>query len=177
MMLWPRLMRASKAESSRLISWKWRPVVGSDEIGEFHALVLTAGERAAVLSQMDIAESDVLEGFQAVHDGFLIVFAEELNGLGNGHLQDVVDVLLMEAHVEYLSFESLAVAGFTGEREVGHELHFHGDDTGTLTFLTTATVGVEGEILGREAHLLGKAGGWHRRLSHRWRDWSVCSFL
>ena len=62
----------------------------------------------------------------------------------------------MEAHVEDLAFESLAVAGFTGEREVGHELHFHGDDTGTLTFLTTATVGVEGEILGREAHLLGK---------------------
>ena len=55
----------------------------------------------------------------------------------------------MEAHVENLSFESLAVAGFTGERKVGHELHFHGDDTGTLTFLTTATVGVEGEILGR----------------------------
>ena len=40
----------------------------SDEIGEFHALVLTTGERGGVLAEFDIAESHLFESFQTLHD-------------------------------------------------------------------------------------------------------------
>ena len=45
---------------------------------------------------------------------------------------------------------------FTLQDEVGHKLHLHRDDTGTLTLLTTTALGVERKILGRKAHLLGQ---------------------
>ena len=52
--------------------------------------------------------------------------------------------------------ETVPVTGLTLEHEVGHELHLDGDDACALTLLTAATLGVEGEILRRESHLLGQ---------------------
>ena len=60
----------------------------------------------------------------------------------------------MIGHVEDVFLETMAVTGFTLQDEVGHELHLYRDDTGSLTLLTTTTLGVEREILWREAHLL-----------------------
>ena len=47
------------------------------------------------------------------------------------------------------------VAGFAFENEVGHELHFHRDDSRPLAFFASAALGVEREILRCVAHLFG----------------------
>ena len=62
----------------------------------------------------------------------------------------------MTGHVEDVFLETVTVTGFTLQNKVGHELHLHRDDTGTLTLLTASALCVEREILGREAHLLGQ---------------------
>ena len=40
----------------------------SDEIGEFHTLVLTAGEGRGVLTELDLAETDFLQRLQPLHN-------------------------------------------------------------------------------------------------------------
>ena len=62
----------------------------SDEVGEFHTLVLTAGEGGGVLAEFDIAEPHLVKGFQSLDDrlahlsGLLVSFSscllKEVNG-------------------------------------------------------------------------------------------------
>ena len=52
--------------------------------------------------------------------------------------------------------ETVPVTGFALEHEIGHELHLDGDRTSTLTLFAATSIGIEGEILRREAHLLGQ---------------------
>ena len=84
---------------------------------------------------------------------------EELNGLIDGHVEDVADVLVVEVDVEYLGLEPLSVAALAGQHEVGHELHLDGDCALAFAFLTTSAIGVEAEIGRCEAHLLRKRLG------------------
>ena len=83
------------------------------------------------------------------------MLAEELDSLGNGHVQNVVDVLSLELYVEDFTLETLSVTFFTFQHEIGHELHFHRDDSRTLAFFASAALGVEREILRCIAHLFG----------------------
>ena len=115
----------------------------TDEIGQFDALVLTTGERAGVLSQFDIAQTNILQGLQTVDDGLLSVGLEELDGLGDGHIQDIVDILALVFHVQDIVLETLAVTGFALQHEVGHELHLDGDSAGTLTLVAASAIGIE----------------------------------
>ncbi len=137
----------------------------SDEIGQLDALVFTTREGAAVLAELDVAKTHILEGLEALHDGFqqlafgfwlLATVAEELDGLGDGHIEDVVDILATIAHIENVVLEAVAVTGFALQHEVGHKLHLDGDDTGTLALVAATAVGIEREILTGEAHLLGQ---------------------
>ena len=64
----------------------------SEIVCQLHALVLAAGEGGAGLPELDVAESDVLQGAQATDDARLTMFGEELDGAIDGHVQNVVDV-------------------------------------------------------------------------------------
>ena len=128
----------------------------ADEVGEFHALVLTAREGRGTLSQMDIVESHLVEGAQPVGNGLFAVAAEKLHCLAHGHVEHVGDILAMEAHIQHLRLEPRAVAALAGQDDVGHELHLDGNLAGTLAFVTSASVGIEGEVLGGIAPLLGE---------------------
>ena len=59
-------------------------------------------------------------------------------------------------HVEDIALEALTVADGTLEGEVGHELHLDGDFTGTLALFAAPSLGIEGEVLGGDAELLGE---------------------
>ena len=84
------------------------------------------------------------------------MLGKEFYGLVHGHLQDVVDALVLELHFQGLGLEALAVARFALQYQVGHELHFYRYRALALAFLAAATLGVEREIAGREAQLLGQ---------------------
>ena len=78
---------------------------------------------------------------------------EELQGLRDGQVQDIVNVQPLESHIEDVVLESVSMTGFALQHEVGHELHLYRDDASALAFVATATVGIEREILWRKAHL------------------------
>ena len=123
----------------------------SDEIGQLHALVLTAGEGGGVLSQFDVSQSNLLQGLEPVYDGRLSMLGKEADSLRHGHIEHVVDVLALESHFQHIVFEAHAVASLTGERQVGHELHFYGDHSRALAFLAASSRDIEGEAPGLEA--------------------------
>ena len=89
-------------------------------------------------------------------DGLFAILTKEFNGFADRHVQYIVDIFPMIAHIKDVAFEAMAVARLTFQYEIGHELHFNRDDTGSLTFFATASVGIEREILRAEVHLLGQ---------------------
>ena len=141
----------------RLVKDKQRGILLllSDEVGQLHALVLTTGEGRGTLSQPYVSQSHVSKWLETFCHQSLPMLPEEVDGLCHRHVEHVVDVLAMKAHVEHLALEALAVAGFAGEREIGHKLHLDRDHARSLTLLAASALGIEREILGREAHLLG----------------------
>ena len=82
------------------------------------------------------------------------MLAEELHRFRDGHVQHVVDVLPIVVHVEDILLETVSMTGFALQHEIGHELHLYGDDASALALLTAPTVGIEREVLRREAQLL-----------------------
>ena len=128
----------------------------AEVIGQFDALVFSAGEGAAGLSQFDVAQPDVLQGFHSLYNLGFAVLGEKFYGLVDGHVEHVIDGLSVELHVEDFLLEAAAVAGFTFQDEVVHKLHFDGDGAFSLAFFTASSFGIEGEEGGCVAHLLGK---------------------
>ena len=58
--------------------------------------------------------------------------------------------------IEDIVLETMTVTGLAFQHQIRHELHLDRDDTSALTLLTAPTLGVEGEILWGETHLLGE---------------------
>ena len=125
----------------------------SEIVCQLHALVLAAGEGGAGLPEFDVAESDVLQGAQATDDARLTMFGEELDGAIDGHVQNVVDVHPFIFHLQDVLLETFAVAGFTLQHEVRHELHLHLDRALALALFAASAFGVEGEPGGGHLHL------------------------
>src|SRR5205823_4191807 len=65
---------------------------------EFHALRLAAGQRRRALSQMDVAESNIVECLEFLTDARLIL--EKGERVFHGELEDVADVQAAKSHLE-----------------------------------------------------------------------------
>ncbi len=118
---------------------------GFDEVGcDFQPLGFAAGECACRLSHEEVAEIEVDEGLESLSDFGVLV--EEVDGFGDVHLEDVVDVFIAVAHIEYFAFEAFAATGFADEAHVGHKLHVDGDLAFALALFAAAAFGVEGEV-------------------------------
>ena len=143
-----------------------RLVFLADKVGEFHTLVLTAGEGAGVLTELDIAQSNLLQrlefadddaaGIEIAHMVLESFVAEELYRLVHGHVQHIIDVLSSVVYLQDIVLEPLALACLAGKGEVSHKLHLDGYVSSSLAFLASSALGIEGEELWGESHLLGE---------------------
>ena len=136
--------------------WRCRLVdgAGGGEVGgELDALGLAAGEGGGGLAEADVAEADLVEDVELVDD--LGVAGEVDERLLDGHVEDVVDVLVAVFDLEDRGFVTGAVALFAGELDVGEELHFDGDGAVAFADVAAAAGDVEGEHAGGEVAALG----------------------
>ena len=132
------------------------PVALVDEVkGQLDPLQLAAREGRRRLAQAQVAQADVLEGLDLLDD--VRPVGEELEGVVDGQVQDVVDVLPLVADLEDLALEPLPLAGLAGQGDVGQELHLHDLLAGALAVLAAAAGRVEREIAGLVAQGLGLA--------------------
>ena len=121
--------------------------------GELDALGLAAGERGGGLAEAEVAEADLVEDGELFEQlGFA---GEEAQGLLDGHVEHVVDVLALVLDLEDVGLVAGAVAVFAGQLDVGEELHFDGDGAVALAGVAAAAGDVEGEVAGGEREALG----------------------
>ena len=97
-----------------------RLVFLADKVGEFHTLVLSAGEGTGVLAELDIAQSNLLQrlefadddaaGIEIAHMVLEFFVAEELYRLVHGHVQHIIDILSSVVYLQDIVLEPLALA-------------------------------------------------------------------
>jgi hypothetical protein len=116
---------------------------------ELDALSFTPGEGERGASEGEIAQANVLEGVQSRGDGGYGV--KERESLVHAELEDLGDRQALELDFEGLGIEASTLAGFTGDDEIGQELHGDGAGTVTLAGFATPPGLIQGETAGREA--------------------------
>src|SRR5438128_12181512 len=82
------------------------------------------------------------------------MIGEELECLGHGHLQDLVNILTAEMDVEHAAFVAHALALFANQLDVGEELHLDLHRALTLAGLAASPGNVERKMSGGVAALL-----------------------
>ena len=83
------------------------------------------------------------------------MLGKKFYGLVHGHLQNIVNILVLELHFQCVGLETLAMATFAFQYQISHELHFYCYCAFALAFLTTSSLGVEGEVAGSITQLFG----------------------
>ena len=121
--------------------------------GQFDALGLAAGEGGGGLAQLHVAQAHVPHGLQLAAD--LEDGVEELQRFVHGHLEDLVDVLPLVAHLEGLAVVAMALADLAGHVHVGQEVHLDLDDAVAGARLAAPALDVEGKAVGLVAPGLG----------------------
>ena len=135
------------------------PVALVDEVeGELDPLQLAAREGGRRLAEADVAQPDVLEGLDLLDDVGPV--GEELEGVVDGQVEDVVDRLAPVADLEDLGLEALPLAGLAGQGHVRQELHLDDLLARALALLAAAAGRVEREVAGLVAQglRLARAG-------------------
>src|SRR6202171_2402940 len=134
------------------------PGVPAGELGrQLDALGLATGQGGGGLAQADVAEAHVGQGLQLARDPRLVL--EQLQGLVDGHVEDLGDVVALEAHLQRLAVVALALAHLAGDIYVGQEVHLDLDHPVTLAGLAAAALDVEGEAPWAIAALAGLGQG------------------
>src|SRR5579862_1798356 len=113
---------------------------------ELDALGFSAGERGGRLPEAHIAEADFVKDGELVND--LRMAGKEAQRLAHGHLQDVVDALVLVVNLQRRGLVARAAALFAGQLDVGEELHLDGDGAVAFADVATATGNIEGEVAG-----------------------------
>src|SRR5262245_48947803 len=126
--------------------------------GQLDALRLAARKRRRRLAEFDVTQADFVERLQLLFD--LRVIFEQRQGLFDRRVQQLRDVLALIAHVERLAVVPASPADFTGDVDVGQEVHLDSLQPVALTGFAATTLDVEREAARLVAALA--AFGQHR---------------
>lgn len=140
-----------------------------EELAEFEALGLAAGEGVEWLAELEVAETDLDEGREEFDNLLMALgvggrqaggFCVKVDGIDDGEMEDVVDGFSEIVEIQGGGFVTLAVAIGAGDVEVGEELHLDFFKAVSGATVAAAGPGVEGEeASGQLANLgLGCAG-------------------
>ena len=110
---------------------------------ELDALRLAAGERRARLAELDVAKPDVAQSLYLVQ--YLRLIFKEGAGFVDGHVENIGDVLALEAHLKSLAVIALAVADLAGDVDIRQEVHLYLQQAVAAAGLAAAALDVEGE--------------------------------
>ena len=131
-------------------------VLASEEGSQFNTLTLASRQRSRVLTELDIAQSYLLQGEQTTDDSTIArLLTEETNRFIDRHIEYIVDTVAHIFHVKYVVVEALTVTFFALYHHISHKLHADGNLSHALTCLAASALGIEGEMLRCESELLG----------------------
>ena len=119
---------------------------------QFHALGLAPRESRCALTQPNVPQTNVHESLHVPRDGRLV--GEEVEGLGDRHVQDLCDVPPLERDLESVPVVARALAHLARHVHVRQEVHLDLDGAVAGARLAPAALDVEAEAPGLvAAHL------------------------
>ena len=89
--------------------------------GKLNSLTLTSGKGVAGLAKLDVAQPDFLQDLYLIKYCGLIL--KELDGLIDGHIENIRDTLASETHLERLPVVTLPSAFLARHKDIGQEVH------------------------------------------------------
>ncbi len=110
---------------------------------QLHPLRLPSGQGRSRLPQADIGQPHVHQRLQLAGDARH--WLEERQRVFHRHLQHLVDVLALVAHLQCFAVIALALAHITGHIDIRQEVHLHLGDTIALTGFAASTLHIEAE--------------------------------
>ena len=108
---------------------------------QLNPLRLAARELRGRLSELDIAQPDIVEGLDLTPDAGYIF--KKYHRLLDGHFQNVGDIFPFIADLQCLAVVALSVAHFAGHIYIGEEMHLDLDDAVARAGLTASALHVE----------------------------------
>src|SRR5208337_2974272 len=114
--------------------------------GELEALRFAAGKRGGRLAEAEIAEANLVEDAK-FRDDFGEIH-EEGQGFAHSHIENIMDILAVVAHVENAALEALPTALLADQLDIGQELHFHGNGAIALAGFAAPAGNIEGKMAG-----------------------------
>ena len=120
-----------------------RPLQRAQLGRDLDALRFAAGQRRRRLSERQVAQPEIVQHLDLPAHGGLA--CEKRHAFLDRHVQNVVDGLAAERHLECLAVEARALAGAACDFDVRHEVQLRGDDPFALAFLAAAAFDVEAE--------------------------------
>ncbi len=114
--------------------------------GELNTLGFAAGESGGGLAELNIAETDFLNGFELRENSGDV--DEEFNSFINRHVENLGNIFPFVLDFEGFVVVAAAVASGAGDVDVGEEVHFDFVDTVALAGFAASTLNIETETAG-----------------------------
>lgn len=118
----------------------------SELSGELDALGFAAGESGGGLAELNIAETDFLNGFELRENSGDV--GEEFNSFINRHVKNLGNIFPFVLDLEGFVVVAAAVASGAGDVDVGEEVHFDFVDTVALAGFAASALNIETEAAG-----------------------------
>ena len=134
-----------------LASWALRQLGG-----QLDALGFPTRKSGGWLSQLNLAEAHILNGFDFIVDAWNIF--KEFHRFVHGHVEHLRDVFATIGHLEGFTVVALALADLTRRIHIRQEVHFNFDNAISAAGLTASALDIEGEAPRLVATQLGLLG-------------------
>src|SRR6202521_5860082 len=104
---------------------------------------LAAGKRGGILTELQISQADVHQGFQLLSN--LRNIFEDLQSFLDGHIQQVRDGIAFVTHRKSFGIVAAAATDLTGDIDIGEEIHLNSPQAATLAGFTATALYIEAE--------------------------------
>ena len=129
---------------------------------QLQSLRFAAGQRVQWLSEPQIGEPDFFQNLKRLRQTLSLAdLREKLNGLSDGHLENVVNRFVLHLDLQHVRLKTPAFAFGAADVEIAQELHLDLFEAGAAAALATAAPGIErerarGQALRHRFRLRGK---------------------
>ena len=112
-------------------------------LGQLDPLGFAAGKGGGRLTELDVAQADIVEGLELVLDPRDVF--QELQRLGDGHVEDIGNALPLVVHFEGLPVVARALADLALDIDIRQKVHLDLDDAVAGAGFAAPALDVEGE--------------------------------
>ena len=110
---------------------------------QLDTLRFTAGQGGCTLSQLDVAQTDILQRLQLMFNFMHI--GEKVNRFLHAHFQNIINIFSLVGYLQGFFIVALAAAFLAWDIDIRQKVHGYAQDAISLTGFTAPALHIEGE--------------------------------